>query len=366
MPTEGAVGDRRRISHYVDVVPTVTPDDTIADVRALGESSFPVPVVDDDGVLFDAIHPSASGLPPATAVRDVMVPAPGTIRPELRVSRQHPAAVVAHGDWRAVFTVSRKLAGESGSVALVSRSGQGLERSGCGWRSRPRGGGALLRDAGVAPAAQDGVLHGDEHGRERQHHHRGRGGVAEAEVLEAVAVDEQRQERRGVRRRAAVGDRRAPARSSTGTSRSCRGAAAGRASGAISGRVTRRSVAQRPAPSSAASSYRSSGISRRVAMAMRKPSPIVNALDHDQAEPGRPRVREPGRTVDADRAERQVERSVQRVEDPQPGQGEGDVGHDGREERGGAVGAGAAERVDGGAGRRRARRAARSGTAPAM
>ena len=85
LPTEGAVGDRRRISHYVEVVPTVSPDHTIADVQALGESRFPVPVVDDDGVLFGAIHPTACGLPPATAVRDVMVPAPGTIRPELRV-----------------------------------------------------------------------------------------------------------------------------------------------------------------------------------------------------------------------------------------------------------------------------------------
>lgn len=85
LPTEGAVGDRRRISHYVEVVPTVSPDDTIADVQALGESRFPVPVVDDDGVLFGAVHPTARGLPAATAVRDVMVPAPGTIRPELRV-----------------------------------------------------------------------------------------------------------------------------------------------------------------------------------------------------------------------------------------------------------------------------------------
>jgi rhodanese-related sulfurtransferase len=85
LPTEGMVGDRRRISHYVDVVPTVSPDDTIADVRALGESRFPVPVVDQDGVLFGTVHPTAAGLPPSTAVRDVMVPAPGTIRPELRV-----------------------------------------------------------------------------------------------------------------------------------------------------------------------------------------------------------------------------------------------------------------------------------------
>ncbi len=85
LPTEGAVGDRRRISSVVEVVPTVSPDDTIADVRALGEAAFPVPVVDGDGVLFGAIHPTALGLPPETAVRDVMVPAPGTIRPELRV-----------------------------------------------------------------------------------------------------------------------------------------------------------------------------------------------------------------------------------------------------------------------------------------
>ena len=85
LPTEGVVGDRRRISHFVDVVATVSLDDTIADVRSLGESRFPVPVVGEDGVLFGAVHPTAFGLPPATAVCDVMVPAPGTIRPELRV-----------------------------------------------------------------------------------------------------------------------------------------------------------------------------------------------------------------------------------------------------------------------------------------
>ena len=85
LPTEGAIGDRRRISQYVEVVPTVAPDDTIADVQALGESPFPVPVVDKGGVLFGALHPTARGLPPATAVRDAMVPAPDTIRPELRV-----------------------------------------------------------------------------------------------------------------------------------------------------------------------------------------------------------------------------------------------------------------------------------------
>jgi hypothetical protein len=58
---------------------------TIADIRDLGESRWPVPVTSDDGILLGVVHPTASGLPPSTPVEGVMVPAPGTIRPELRL-----------------------------------------------------------------------------------------------------------------------------------------------------------------------------------------------------------------------------------------------------------------------------------------
>jgi Mg/Co/Ni transporter MgtE len=57
----------------------------IADVQASGPHRFPVAVVNDDGVLLGAVDPVATSLPPDTPVDRVMVPAPGTIRPELRV-----------------------------------------------------------------------------------------------------------------------------------------------------------------------------------------------------------------------------------------------------------------------------------------
>ena len=70
---------------YVVDAATVDVEATIADVAALGEQRFPVAVVNGDGVLVGAVHPPAAALPPTTPVADVMVPAPGTIRPELRI-----------------------------------------------------------------------------------------------------------------------------------------------------------------------------------------------------------------------------------------------------------------------------------------
>ena len=66
-------------------MPTVGPAATIADVRATGPLRFPVPVVSADGVLVGAVDPVAAALPADTPVERVMVPAPGTIRPELRL-----------------------------------------------------------------------------------------------------------------------------------------------------------------------------------------------------------------------------------------------------------------------------------------
>ena len=85
LPTEGAVGDRRRISQYVAKVPTLDIGSTVADLVTLGEQRWPTPVVSDDGVLLGAAHPTASTLPPSTPIEQAMVPAPGTIRPELRI-----------------------------------------------------------------------------------------------------------------------------------------------------------------------------------------------------------------------------------------------------------------------------------------
>ena len=79
------MGDRRRISQYVAKVPTLDVGSTVADLVALGEQRWPTPVVNDDGVLLGAIQPTASTLPPSTPIERVMMPAPGTIRPELRI-----------------------------------------------------------------------------------------------------------------------------------------------------------------------------------------------------------------------------------------------------------------------------------------
>lgn len=84
-PTEGSVGDRRRISKYVQAVPTVGLDATVADLLALGRTELPTPVVTNDGVLMGSVQPEAAGLPGDTKIADIMNPAPGTIRPELRV-----------------------------------------------------------------------------------------------------------------------------------------------------------------------------------------------------------------------------------------------------------------------------------------
>ena len=84
-PTEGSVGDRRRISKYVMAADSVAIDAKIGDVVALGPQDYPVPVTDGADVVVGAVDPVATGLPPTTPVADVMIPAPGTIRPEMRV-----------------------------------------------------------------------------------------------------------------------------------------------------------------------------------------------------------------------------------------------------------------------------------------
>jgi hypothetical protein len=82
LPTEGSVGDRRRISHYVEPVVTVNADGVIGDVAEWGGT---VAVVNAGGVLLGALDGSAEALPMDTPVTRAMVPAPGTIRPELRI-----------------------------------------------------------------------------------------------------------------------------------------------------------------------------------------------------------------------------------------------------------------------------------------
>ncbi len=83
MPTEGSVADRRRISHHLRPAHVVAVDGTIGD---LPTRRGPVAVVNADGVLLGAVDAGAvSGLTSDTAIAPIMVPGPGTIRPELRI-----------------------------------------------------------------------------------------------------------------------------------------------------------------------------------------------------------------------------------------------------------------------------------------
>jgi Mg/Co/Ni transporter MgtE len=84
-PTEGSVADRRRISQHVSKADAVPIDATVGDVAALPTQDYPVPVVDESGVVLGAVDPAAIAPPHDTPVADVMIPAPGTIRGEMRV-----------------------------------------------------------------------------------------------------------------------------------------------------------------------------------------------------------------------------------------------------------------------------------------
>ena len=85
LPTEGQVADSRRISSVVVLAPSVTVGATVADVVDLGPIDYPVAVLGAEGVLLGALQPTVRGLPRDTPVERVMIPAPGTIRPDMRI-----------------------------------------------------------------------------------------------------------------------------------------------------------------------------------------------------------------------------------------------------------------------------------------
>jgi Mg/Co/Ni transporter MgtE len=86
LPTEGAVGDRGRISSVVRLSPTVPIDSTVREIVALGSApGETIAVVDERGVLLGAVDAGAVALPPDTPIERIMMPAPSTIRPDLRV-----------------------------------------------------------------------------------------------------------------------------------------------------------------------------------------------------------------------------------------------------------------------------------------
>lgn len=86
LPTEGAVGDRRRISSVVRPARAVSIGATVHDVVALDpDDGETIAIVDDHNTLLGAVHPGAGALPPDTPVERIMMPAPSTIRPDLRI-----------------------------------------------------------------------------------------------------------------------------------------------------------------------------------------------------------------------------------------------------------------------------------------
>jgi rhodanese-related sulfurtransferase len=86
LATEGTVGDRRRIAHFVEPATSVALGSTIGDVRDL-DPRYPVAVVTAEGILLGALEEPAGDLPGDTPVARAMVPAPGTIRSEMRVEQ---------------------------------------------------------------------------------------------------------------------------------------------------------------------------------------------------------------------------------------------------------------------------------------
>lgn len=111
LPTEGQVGDRRRVSQFVLEARTVGIDATIADVLAQGEWSAPAAVVGPGGVLLGAMQPTAAALPGPTPVEQAMTSAPGTIRPDLRIDEVMSQLDEDHLDHIFVTTASGVLVG---------------------------------------------------------------------------------------------------------------------------------------------------------------------------------------------------------------------------------------------------------------
>ena len=86
LPTEGQIGDARRIGPRAVDVPSVPVDATVRDVVALGDIPYTVVVLGPDDVVVGALRPAVSTrCPLGHRVRDIMIPAPATIRPDLRV-----------------------------------------------------------------------------------------------------------------------------------------------------------------------------------------------------------------------------------------------------------------------------------------
>jgi CBS domain-containing protein len=85
LPTDGEVADRRRVGALAAPTPSVPLSATVADLQRHGERAQAIAVVSDEGVLLGAVDTIARNLPPATPVEGIMIPAPATIRPDVRI-----------------------------------------------------------------------------------------------------------------------------------------------------------------------------------------------------------------------------------------------------------------------------------------
>jgi rhodanese-related sulfurtransferase/CBS domain-containing protein len=112
-PTEGQVGDRRRVSHFVVEGQTVPLDATIADAVAAADGNHrdPIAVLGSGRVVLGALQPTALELPPQTRVESAMIPAPSTIRPDIRI--EHAVEQLGKDGLDHVFvtTISGQLVG---------------------------------------------------------------------------------------------------------------------------------------------------------------------------------------------------------------------------------------------------------------
>jgi rhodanese-related sulfurtransferase len=84
LPVEGEVGDRWWVCRYLHDPPTVPVTAAMSAARSVGAGSDgPIAVVDEAGVLLGSLDVAALGLPDDTPVERAMIPAPGTIRPDV-------------------------------------------------------------------------------------------------------------------------------------------------------------------------------------------------------------------------------------------------------------------------------------------
>ena len=80
------MGDRGRISSVVRKAASVPIGATVRAIAALGScGDETIAVVDEQGVLLGAVDAGVVALPSDTPVERIMMPAPSTIRPDLRI-----------------------------------------------------------------------------------------------------------------------------------------------------------------------------------------------------------------------------------------------------------------------------------------